>query len=318
MSDYTSSEDDPFDDAINTLDPVPDISLLGTTAKECSSIAHSLTRFFQPQSPIPAFFVKASKHEGAVLMAAIDYRSIRTAHTRQATIIDKLWAKFKAAVSTIDNLKAEKAELRGRVTSSIHMNHVHTATIDKLKVEHTATFDKLKANLQATVTASFESNARTTALSCTLADITAANDRLRSELVILSMPTPTSSATTQTDPVATPPTTSTSAQTTHTTVDAASQTTPVSTPTTGDATTQTNFIATTNKPIPATYLPSVSQPTSHATQPTSYAQATMANARAAKANLSLSHALAAAHATAHATTATSPAPAITSPAFKGH
>jgi hypothetical protein len=32
MSDCTSSEDDPFDNTVDTLDPAPDISLLGTTA----------------------------------------------------------------------------------------------------------------------------------------------------------------------------------------------------------------------------------------------------------------------------------------------
>jgi hypothetical protein len=292
MSDCTSSEDDPFDDAVDTLDPDPDISLLALTYVECSQMAVAASRTFKAPSPIHAFFAKAgrhSKHKGVILLTTMDYRSIHQAHTRQATIIDKLQANFKSAVSAIDNLKADNASLRGCFTSAIHLNHDHTVTIDKLKVEHTATSDRLKANLQTAVTASLESNVRATALSRTLADVTATNDCLWSELTILLTPTPTSSAATQTDPITTPPTTSTSAQTIHTTVDAASQTAPVSVPTTGDAATQTDFVATVNKPIPAAHLPSVSQPTS-------YAQAT-------KANISLSHATA--HATPH-TTATPP------------
>ena len=39
MSEYTSSEDDPFNDAVNTLDPDPNISLLGITPGECIALA---------------------------------------------------------------------------------------------------------------------------------------------------------------------------------------------------------------------------------------------------------------------------------------
>jgi hypothetical protein len=187
MSDYTSSEDDPFNDAVNTLDPDPDISLLALTYAECSQIAVAMSRAFKLLSPIHTFFGKVgkhSKHEGAILLTTMDYCSIRQAHMRQATIINKLQAYFKSAVSAIDKLKADNASLHRRFTDAIHLNAIHTATINTLTVEQTATSNKLKANLRATVTASFESNARATALNRTLADITADNKCLRSELTV--------------------------------------------------------------------------------------------------------------------------------------
>jgi hypothetical protein len=308
MSDSTSSEDDPFDDAIDTLDPAPDISLLGTTAKECNSIAHSLTRFFQPQSPIPTFFVKASKHEGAVLLTAIDYRSIHTAHTRQANVIDQIRTALLAANTQTNTLWT--ALIAANATALNNMT-----TIDELRAEIatlSANLHTTTANLCAATTSSFKATFKLNKVQHDYNVINADNNRLLSELQVLTTPTPsasilvqatpaTSSTPIQTDPVTTPPTTSTSAQTAHTTVDASSQTTAVLT----------------DKPILAAYLPPVSQLTS-------YAQAT-------KANLSLSHTLAAAHTashtathtTSHATTATSPAPTTTatsspSPAFKGH
>ena len=63
MSDCTSSEDDPFDDAVDTLDPDPTISVLGITTTECSILAAVLPLAFKTPT-IQTFFVgKTSIHE---------------------------------------------------------------------------------------------------------------------------------------------------------------------------------------------------------------------------------------------------------------
>jgi hypothetical protein len=259
--------------------------------------------------------VKASKHEGAVLLTAIDYRSIRTAHTRQATVIDQLRTALLAAntqTNTLqDALSANKTQTNTLRTGLLAANATalnDTATIDELRAEIatlSANLHTITANLHTATTSSFEATFKLNKVQHDYNVVNTDNNRLLSELQVLTTPTPsasisvqatpaTSSIPVQTDPVMTLPITSTSAQTAHVTVDASSQTAPV---------------LATDKPIPATHLPPVSQPTS-------YAQAT-------KANLSLSHALAAAHPVSHATTVTSPAPATTaasspSPPFKGH
>jgi hypothetical protein len=223
----------------NTLDPAPDISLLGTTAKECSSIALSLTRFFQPQSPIPTFFVKASKHEGAVLLTAINYRSIRTAHTRQATVINQLRAALCVA-NTQTNM------LRTALLAANTQNTHTTTTINELQAE----IATLNANLRIATTSSFEATFKLNKVQHDYNIINTDNNRLLSELQVLTTPTPsisvsvqatpaTFSTVVQTDPIIPRPITSTSVQTAHSTVDTASQTTPNDTATRASASAST-------------------------------------------------------------------------------
>jgi hypothetical protein len=243
--------------------------------------------------------MKASKHEGAVLLTAIDYCSIRTAHMRQATVIDQIRTTLLAANTQTTTLRTALI-----VANATALNN--TTTIDELRAKIatlSANLHTVTANLHTATTSSFEATFKLNKVQHDYNIVNADNNRLLSELQVLTAPTPsasvsvqampaTSSIPIQTDPVKAPPVTSTSTQTACITVDASSQTAP---------------ILATDKPIPAAHLPPVSQPTS-------YAQAT-------KANLSLSHALAAAHAVSHVTTATAPAPATNatspSPAFKG-
>ena len=110
MSNYASSEDDPFDDAINTLDPDPDISLLGITPSKCIALATILPKLFKATT-IHTFFAKATKHEGAICLTSIDYRHIMKAHMRQATTINKLKLDNDKLKSNNDQLRADFAAL---------------------------------------------------------------------------------------------------------------------------------------------------------------------------------------------------------------
>ena len=263
MSDCTSSEDDPFDDAVDTLDPDPTISVLGITTTECSIIASVLPLAFKTPT-IQTFFAKASKHEGATCLTSIDYKHVTTAHIRQITIIDKL--------------RSDNDHLRQRLAFVTELNKSQSTTIDKLNSNDrshreqinalTADIASLKAKLHSALTSSFTATSRASLLTQSLEDVKSSNQQLRKEIEILTAPTQTSSIATQTVSM----TIDSATQTDVATIDTASQTTAA---TKTDSVTQTDPVtaaaATTlilpSKPTPAASLPSV-------THPMSYAQAT--------------------------------------------
>ena len=274
MSDCTSSEDDPFDDAVDTLDPDPTISVLGITTTECSILASVLPLAFKTPT-IQTFFAKASKHEGATCLTSIDYKHVTTAHIRQTTIIDKL--------------RSDNDHLRQRLAFATELNKSACSTIDKLNSTDrshreqinalTAEIASLKAKLHSALTSSFTATSRVSLLTQSLEDVKSSNQQLRKEIEILTAPTPTSSIATQTVSTTIDFATQTvsttidfATQTDVATIDTASQTTAA---TKTDSVTQTDPViaatATTlilpSKPTPAASLPSV-------THPMSYAQAT--------------------------------------------
>ena len=241
MSDCTSSEDNPFFDTLDTLDPTPNPSLLGLSISECSILASTLPIVFK-MSHIPTFFMKAAKHDGVVCLTSIDYRLLTKAHMGQT--------------ATINKLRSDNDHLNHRLTCSIDLNGTYCKEIDSL----TAEIALIKTKLQSAAASLFSTRSHVSMLSWSLEDVKDSNQQLQKEIQLLTMPTPTSSASTQTISMptidtatqATPATTSATAQTTTTTkTDSIIQTDPATT------------LTLPRKPIPAATLPSVTQPMSY-------------------------------------------------------
>ena len=84
----------------------PDISLLGITPGECMAFATVSPKLFKANT-IHTFFMKATKHEGAICLTSINYRHNTKAHMGQATTINKLQSDNNKLKSDNDQLRAD-------------------------------------------------------------------------------------------------------------------------------------------------------------------------------------------------------------------
>lgn len=169
MSEYTSSEDDPFNDAINTLDPDPNISLLGITPGECIALATVSPKLFNANT-IHTFFMRATKHKGAVCLTSIDYKHIMEAHMRQAATINKLKSDNNYLKSDNNKFRADVA-INHCLVSSIDLNGSYCNQVDSL----TAEIMLIKTNLQSATTSSFTATSHITLLTRLLEEAKTSN-----------------------------------------------------------------------------------------------------------------------------------------------